>query len=99
MVMVSPPGEGGHGESTSCVMTGATITSKTPGGANVVIDKNKIVLSTNKGATITMAEGEITIEAEKITVKAGKGDLTLQGGPNVQINPPPPPPKAPPPKK
>jgi hypothetical protein len=61
------------------------------GKAKVTLSDNKIVLCTGASgaqATVTLEGAKISAEADEIKLHAKKGDLVIQGGPKVKINPP-----------
>ncbi|MCK6587102.1 MAG: hypothetical protein L6Q76_05905, partial [Polyangiaceae bacterium] len=80
VVMISPSGEGLLDIANSLTRT--------------LLESNKIVIATMGGAMVTLEDkkislnaDEINIEGKKVTLRATAGDMLIQGGPKVKINP------------
>jgi type VI secretion system secreted protein VgrG len=93
-IMVSPPGEGGGGGSTAATMENQKITITTGGGASITMEGSTITMEADNiyihalsflGAS-SMAT-TVVGGASGVTVGSAGGDVLIQGGPMVKINP------------
>ena len=84
--MVSPPGEGGGGASTSHMIKHNKIVLSTPGGASITLDGSDITLAA-KNITVTASQKLKVSGKDGADVSSSGGPVKVQGGPMVLINP------------
>jgi type VI secretion system secreted protein VgrG len=92
-IMVSPPGEGG-GAATSQTIENQKIVLSTGSGATITLEGSEVKIQAAR-ITLTadaflgahsLGPAEVTA-AGQLTVKSSGGDVLIQGGPMVKINP------------
>ena len=93
-VMVSPPGEGGGGGATASTMENQKITITTGAGATITLEGSTIKMEATEiylQATSFLGAssmGQTVVGgASGVTVGSSGGDVLIQGGPMVKINP------------
>jgi type VI secretion system secreted protein VgrG len=92
-IMVSPPGEGG-GAATSQTIENQKIVLSTGSGATITLEGSEVKIQAAR-ITLTadaflgahsLGPAEVTASGQ-LTVKSSGGDVLIQGGPMVKINP------------
>jgi type VI secretion system secreted protein VgrG len=93
-IMVSPPGEGGGGGSTAATMENQKIILTTGGGATITLEgatitmeADNIFLQANSFLGASSMGQTVVGGASGVTVGSSGGDVLIQGGPMVKINP------------
>lgn len=93
-IMVSPPGEGGGGGSTAATMENEKIVLTTGAGATITLEGSTIRMQADNiylsatGVIEATADGTAKLTgAGGVTVLSSGGDVLIQGGPMVKINP------------